>query len=276
MSTRRPGPTGEDDLLAGVLRAAAAPAHPGELAGEEAAVAAFRAATARVETAPARPSALRRVVAKALTVKAAVAVAVVGSAGVVLAASGGVLPTPWSTVPPVEQTQTPTSTAPAVPGPSARTGPHATTPAPAVVDLCEAYAESDGKHRADPKFGPLIDAAGGADGVTEYCATHAPPSSRNSSKNEPGNGNPTKSPNTEKSEKNKPDKPTGAKPVVPPGETVKPGKNPPGEANTPPNTPANTPANTPGNTPAKPPAQPESANPPGQPPQGATPSRGRG
>ena len=249
MSPQQPtGHTGDDDLLAGVLRAAAAPAHPGELAGEEAAVAAFRQA-ALVETAPARPSAFRRVLTKVLTVKAAVAIAVVGSAGVVLAASGGVLPTPWSVVPPADQGPAST-TAPAAP---ATTGNPATEPdssarpapragEPAVLGLCRAYAAGDAEQRADPKFRRLVAAAGGADGVAEYCATHAATPSKNSSKNEPGISNPGKSPNTDKSEKNKPENTPkntpkntgGAKPTAPPGESVKPGENPASEANKPP------------------------------------------
>ena len=252
MSAHRPRHTGDDDLLAAVLRAASAPAHPGELAGEEAAVAAFRQAAA-VETAPSRPSALRRVLTKVLTVKAAVALAVTGSAGVVLAATGGVLPTPWSAVPPAEQAPTSTtvstaSTAPAAPPatgersaerePSAHPGPRTTPAGPAVVGLCRAYTADRGELRADPKFGPLIDAAGGVDEVAEYCAAHAPAPSKKSSKNEPGNGSPTKSPNTGKSEKNKPgntpENTGGGKPPAPPGESVKPGKNPAAEAGTPP------------------------------------------
>ncbi|MFI7677245.1 hypothetical protein [Actinophytocola sp. NPDC049390] len=235
MSTHRPratGPhTGDDALLAEVLRAAAAPAHPGELAGEEAAVAAFRQA-APVGTAPSRPSAARRVLAKVLTVKAAVAIAVTGSAGVVLAASGGVLPTPWSAAPSTEQAPTVTATtAPAAtgdrgaPDPSAGSGPSTAPAERAVVDLCRTYPAGNGGHRADPKFRPLIEAAGGADEVAEYCATHAPTTSKKPSKNEPGNGSPTKSPNTGKSGKNTP--------PAPPGESVPPGKNPTGEADTP-------------------------------------------
>ncbi|GAB1516194.1 hypothetical protein [Actinophytocola sp. KF-1] len=97
-------PTGEaGERLATVLRAATAPAHPGELAGEAAAVAAFRAAAA--EKAPGRPSKLRSVLAKVLTVKAVIVIAVAGSAGIVAAATG-VLPAPWSPVPPAEQSNT--------------------------------------------------------------------------------------------------------------------------------------------------------------------------
>lgn len=83
--------------LGPVVRAATAPAHDDELAGEGAALAAFRAAA----TTP-RPSRFRAVVTRLLTVKAVVAVSVAGSAGIVLAATGS-LPSPWSepTPPPV-------------------------------------------------------------------------------------------------------------------------------------------------------------------------------
>jgi hypothetical protein len=83
--------------LGPVVRAATAPAHDDELAGEGAALAAFRAAATTT-----RPSRFRAVVTRLLTVKAVVAVSVAGSAGIVLAATGS-LPSPWSepTPPPV-------------------------------------------------------------------------------------------------------------------------------------------------------------------------------
>lgn len=71
--------------LEAVLRAATVPWHPDELAGEHAAVAAFRAAA---DAAPRRRPLLRRV----LTVKALVIGAVATSAGVVLTTAGAVLP----------------------------------------------------------------------------------------------------------------------------------------------------------------------------------------
>lgn len=116
-------PTGR---LGAVLRAATAPAHADELAGEGAAMAAYRAAATLV--AP-RPSRFRRAMAKFLTVKAVIVVTVVGSTGVVVAATGGVLPGPWSAPgpPPAEQ---PSVTTPApsdeVPSPPWREEPHGT------------------------------------------------------------------------------------------------------------------------------------------------------
>jgi hypothetical protein len=71
--------------LEAVLRAATVPWHPDELAGEHAAVAAFRAAA---DATPHRRPLLRRV----LTVKALVVGAVATSAAVVLTTAGAVLP----------------------------------------------------------------------------------------------------------------------------------------------------------------------------------------
>lgn len=75
-----------DGRLDAVLRAAAAPADPAELAGEQEAVAAFRAAAAAAPR--------RSMLARILTVKVLVIGSVAASTGVVLAVSG-VLPQPW-------------------------------------------------------------------------------------------------------------------------------------------------------------------------------------
>ncbi len=150
--------------VAVVLRAAAAPAHADELAGEPAAVAAFREAA--VAPAPHR-SVFRRSVAKALTIKAVLAVAVAGSTGVVLAASEGALPVPWSTTP----SDVPGST-PAPNAPASRAGDHRQPPAapdPAVVGLCEAYTSGADDNLDSPAFRALVEAAGGKGEVAGYC-----------------------------------------------------------------------------------------------------------
>lgn len=67
--------------LEAVLRAASVPGHPEELAGEHAAMAAFRAAA---------PAPRRRLLARVLTVKALVIGGVTLSTGTVLAMAGGV------------------------------------------------------------------------------------------------------------------------------------------------------------------------------------------
>jgi hypothetical protein len=82
------GPRPGQDPLTAFLAAAAAPAHEDELAGEEAAVAAFRRARL------ASPSRRRPMFARLLTVKAAVALGLATTAigGVALAAASGTLP----------------------------------------------------------------------------------------------------------------------------------------------------------------------------------------
>lgn len=154
--------------VASVLRAAAAPAHRDELAGEDAAVAAFRtAATAE----PVRRPVFRKAVAKALTIKVAIVMAIAGSTGVVLAASEGALPMPWSNIPAeVPATTTTTPQAPSSPG--ARTAEGQLPPAdpdPAVIGLCEAYVAHEDKDLDNPAFRALVEAAGGKDEVASYC-----------------------------------------------------------------------------------------------------------
>jgi hypothetical protein len=188
--------------VASVLRAAAAPAHRNELAGEDAAVAAFRtAATA----APARQPVFPRAVAKALTIKVAIVLAIAGSTGVVLAASEGALPVPWSNSP-VDQPATTTTTPPAPSSPGARTSDGRQPPAnpdPAIVGLCEAYLAHDDRNLDNPAFRALVEAAGGKAEVNGYCelveATKPSPSA------EPGPPNTTARPGE-----------PGSKPATPP------------------------------------------------------------
>ena len=153
--------------LAHRLAAASTAGFPGELAGEDAATAAFRAA---VGTDPA-PSTGRRsmtksaVVAKLLTLKAAaVALAAVSAGGVALAASTNVLPNPFAPDNPGHST----------PAPGHSNRPDA-TPSPSLVGLCTAYlagAGADhGKALESPAFSALITAAGGQDKVDAYCAS---------------------------------------------------------------------------------------------------------
>jgi hypothetical protein len=85
----------ETDALLALFSTAAGPAQPGELAGEAAAVAAFRAAHHPPVLAVRREPTMKRSIARLLTVKAAAAAVVVTSmGGVALAASTGVIPTP--------------------------------------------------------------------------------------------------------------------------------------------------------------------------------------
>lgn len=174
--------------LAVVLRAAAGPAHPSELAGEAEAVAAFRAAVAG--TAPVQSSKLRSALARVLTVKAVIVLAVAGSAGVV-AATTGLLPESWaSPEPPAEHSTTAPTSAPASAPteraadpdtPGLRTTPPTPTTQeePSIARLCLEYLDRGrpGNTLKDPSFRPLIAAAGSKGKVADYCATHTPQSS---------------------------------------------------------------------------------------------------
>ncbi|MEV0429053.1 hypothetical protein [Micromonospora sp. NPDC050495] len=185
---RPPGP--DADPLARLLAAAAAPAEPGELGGEEQALAAFRAARAEPAPAPARASRRRlRLGAAAWAAGlAATATAGVAFAAVRLDRAPAPVPAPStaSTGGPVGPTRsgsadptagspapTPASAAPTatgLPGRPART--------PQLTGLCRAYLAKSAGQRAEaletPAFGTLVVAAGGADQVTAYCTRLVP------------------------------------------------------------------------------------------------------
>lgn len=136
---------GTDPLepLEAVLRAATAPGHPEELAGEHVAVAAFRAAAGARR---------RSWLARVLTVKVLVVGGVAVSTGVVLAAVGGALPLPGvgPSAPPADQ---PSITRPAVipsetpqDGPTSTTGePGPSTPPPSTGEPCDDCGGKDAK-----------------------------------------------------------------------------------------------------------------------------------
>jgi hypothetical protein len=152
-------------LLADLLAMASAAAFPGELAGEDAAVAAFRAALSTDRTAQSgrRSMSKTALLAKLLTLKAAaIAVVAVSAGGVALAATTGVLPNPLAPQHPGHSTD-----APGHPG-------NAATPSPSMVGLCTAFlagAGADhGKALENPAFSALITAAGGKDKVDSFCA----------------------------------------------------------------------------------------------------------
>lgn len=169
--------------LAAVLRAAAAPAHPEELAGEAETVAAFRAAS--TVTAPSHRSRLRSVLARVLTVKAVIVLAVAGSAGAVTAATG-LLSAPWaSPMPPAEHGKTATSTPAQGSASTARSAdPDAPVPSTTLdelstIRLCQEYTDRGrpGNTLKTPGFRPQIEAAGSNGKVADYCATRTPRSS---------------------------------------------------------------------------------------------------
>ncbi|SBT66407.1 hypothetical protein GA0070622_3427 [Micromonospora sediminicola] len=188
-----PAPDDGDPLIR-LLAAAAAPASADELAGEERALAAFRAARAAPPPAPA-PRARRRLrVAAALSGLAATAVAGVAFAAV------GLDRNQEPTAPPVPTTAGPSGAGPSGAGPS-RPAPStptgeasgaATSPAPPppsrsatappvdrrLAGHCRAYLAKPEPQRAKalttPGFAELVAAAGGADRVEGYCRALEP------------------------------------------------------------------------------------------------------
>lgn len=181
--------SGTQERLAALLAAAAAPAAAYELAGEEAALVAFRAARLAPAADPRRPSMIQVARAKLLTLKvgALTLAATAALGGVALAAGTGTLPSQG-------RDKTPASTAPSqsgkphagAPGGDARPRPHATkpskptkahpagSPSPSMVGLCRAYDNHPpgkrGKALQSPAFRALLTAAGGKDRVATYCA----------------------------------------------------------------------------------------------------------
>lgn len=252
-----PDPSDEGALLA-LLLAARGPARTEELAGEDAAVAAFLTvrdapvpdgAGAREPARPAsRSRGIRRLLGRFATLKAGL-VGGLAVSGMALAAGTGVLPVPLDN--PFDggsRDTVPVASASASGGPAGRRGPGApkgpggsgrqtgtgrpsTSPAPgaarpdpALAGLCNAYAHSPDHGRAldGPAFQALIAAAGGRDRVDGYCAALPGNSPTPSSDDHPGQGG--KGPET-----------PGNKPAAPGGPPTAPGKAPtvhPGPGNT--------------------------------------------
>ncbi len=174
------------DPLADLLAATAVSARDGELAGEEAAVMAFRAAHLSPIPELRRRSMLKTALAKLATAKVAIALLAVGGGGVALAAGSGNLPGVGS--PDSHPTGRPSisvtasenashSTAAAAAGTkSAEAGKsHAPsgTPSPNLHGLCTAFnagaGDNPGKALDNPAFTVLITTAGGKDKVVDYC-----------------------------------------------------------------------------------------------------------
>jgi hypothetical protein len=209
-------------LLAATLRAAAGPTRPGELAGRQAAVAAFRLAVADAAGPAGRRSRIRRPVLR-LTLRAAVVAAVVlGTGGVAVAASTGAIPIPLNKHHAVPSAPASTPHPGVSPDPSNHTGSGA-GPSPALVGLCQAYdagAGSDhGKALENPAFQALITAAGGKDAVDGYCARLL--ATANPSRTPGGHPSTTPPGHADDHATGKPsDHPTGhttGKPTAPPG-----------------------------------------------------------
>ncbi len=167
------GPAGQRRLAA-LVAATTVPARAGELDGEAAALAAFRAA--RLNPIPERrrrPSMLKTTLAKLLTVKVgALCVATLSVGGVAVAASTGALPGPLHHNPPSASASHPDTRPSGVP--SVRPN-HPATPPPGLVALCNRYIGQDSDHRRraleENDFKDLVGEAGGKDGdrVDRFC-----------------------------------------------------------------------------------------------------------
>jgi hypothetical protein len=162
-------PVRSSRALTRLLAAAAAAARPEELAGEEAAVAAFRAA--------ARPHPRgRSLVARLLTVKVAAVAASVVVAGVAVASVTGHLPSrPGGTSidPATNRVTSPTIVTSHTDGGTGTGTRHGTGAVPTVSlpGLCHAYLAGATDHgaAANPAFTALFAAAGGRSNAATYC-----------------------------------------------------------------------------------------------------------
>ncbi|MGC4745209.1 hypothetical protein ACLQ28_06045 [Micromonospora sp. DT201] len=214
---RRPGGAGADaqDELSRLLAVLSAPAHPDELAGEEAVMSAFLSHHASQVRQGAGRRSVPATVAKFVTVKVALAtaLAVAATGGVAFAATSGALPDAlggdrWT--PSSRQHSTPKPSVPAGTAPigSSPKSPH---------DLCRSYRVRTSEGAAgtldDPQFRTLIEAAGGRNEVPRYCDGLLGPADDSQqskpSADPPGSSN------------GKPGHPTG-KPTSVPGEPAEP------------------------------------------------------
>lgn len=151
--------------LAGVLAAAAERHQDGPVAGEPAAMAAFRAARLNPDSRPQRQSMIKTALAKVLTVKiAAVCAGVLGVGGVAVAATSGAVPGPLHFGGP-----SPSDSPRPKPKPTGTPSPrpsHTAAP-PGLVWLCHDYIGKDRDHRRsaldERRFHELTDRVGGKD-----------------------------------------------------------------------------------------------------------------
>lgn len=191
MLNRAPGGVAAHPL-AHLLAAAVPGTARGPLAREAAVIAAFRAA--RDAPASTRPVQHHSKATRLLTAKAAVIGIVVAAGGIATAAGTGAVPNPLAPRPTSRPNDHPgghpSATGPrpnpsvvpagsAPPSPTAAGGiptpPSATSqPAPSITELCRAYMDMSGtdRHQAltTAPYATLVDAAGGRDKVTSFCA----------------------------------------------------------------------------------------------------------
>ncbi|MDO3700082.1 hypothetical protein Q3W71_00115 [Micromonospora sp. C28SCA-DRY-2] len=162
-----------------LLTAVRAAPRDDELAGEGAAVHAYRRALAGTPLdLPGRPP--QRLTLTAFGVRALVAgIALAATGGVAFAAANGTLPNPLREPAPASAPPSTPSLPAASPGGSA--GPSAppsgpggpdVAPTAALTGLCRSYrevADNPGRALDNPAFAPLVGAAGGKDRVDGYC-----------------------------------------------------------------------------------------------------------
>ncbi|MBQ0901222.1 hypothetical protein [Micromonospora sp. U21] len=182
--------------LARLLAAAAGPARPGELAGEEAALAAFRAARANPAPTVARRPHRRRLTTSAVAwtgALAATATAGAAFAAVTLDRAPDPVPVPPSSpsptlsdveaTPSLDRTAAPSRSTPGTPSATSTPSTIGTPSAGAAnVDqlrgLCRAWQAKKPEQRdralRTPTFQELVTAAGGAGEVEAYCQRLAP------------------------------------------------------------------------------------------------------
>jgi hypothetical protein len=175
----------ERDVLLRLLSAATAPARPHELAGEDAAVLAFRQPT----TTPLRRPGRRAFLTKLLTVKVAAAFAVTALGGATVAAATGALPRipgtagfdarPATPAPPAGTSHKPGDKGAG--GPAAPTTAPSASTATSLTDLCRVFVtdveskppkdreKTKQQDLKDPIFAPLVTAAGGKGKAMPYC-----------------------------------------------------------------------------------------------------------
>ncbi|MEV6306839.1 hypothetical protein AB0M02_46100 [Actinoplanes sp. NPDC051861] len=170
------------DPLTQLLAAAKAPATAGELAGEDAAMAAFRAAVDSPATPTRRVSMIKLTLAKLLTVKvAAIAFATTATVGgVALASATGALPNPITSDKP-SASASPSKHAKPTPAGSAAPRPSRSGLPPRLAELCQEFAGKSGENRRraldEDRFAELVERAGrkDRDHVYRFCVDFGKP-----------------------------------------------------------------------------------------------------
>ncbi|MCG5442635.1 hypothetical protein NIE79_000417 [Micromonospora sp. NIE79] len=193
--------------VAALLAAAAAPVRPGELAGEEAAVAAFRAARANPAAAvPQRPHRRRVTTGAVAWIGAVAATATAGAAFAAVTrdrAPDPVAPAPSRPSPSPHHSTSrsaepgrsvaPVAPSPGAPSPVTTTPPASPAPVGQVHGLCRAWRAKKPEQREKalrtPAFQKLVTAAGGPAEVEAYCQRLVP----ETKPSEPAKGKPSPS-----------------------------------------------------------------------------------